>query len=264
MGSLERVYCDELQRGLRRSSGEAVYVAPLVLQPGEDWAAAATLAVDRTHPLAVVVALGWGRGAPAAAAPTQTQVKGFVDSLGTLRQPAVVSDVPAYGTGSWQGLDAMLLKVAATAGLPVSTPAETLVGGAVAGGDERPACRALVGALEHGGAYPWLRHPAFFGPHLTSTRLGFSYVRRRATTVTVLCGATRDYAHESGRLRNLGFATRPEALGSFSPSARRASVYYGSSGQRAAARVLADDMHISSAPVIAAQDVPGGLMLYVP
>jgi hypothetical protein len=82
--------------------------------------------------------------------------------------------------------------------------------------------------------------------------------------VTVLCGATPSYAQESGRLRNLGFATRQETLGSFSPSARRASVYYGARGQRAAARVLADDLHISSAQVIAAQDVPGGLMLYMP
>ena len=263
MGALARVYCGELQRDLRRSSGQAVSVAPLELRPGEDWAAAARLAVDRTRPLAVVVAIGWGRGRPAAAAPVQAQLNGLVDALGSLRQPALVSDVPAYGAGSWQGLDPMLLKVAATAGLPVSTPAETLMGGAVAGGTSAPVvvrswARLNTAALIRG------CDPVFFGPHLTSTRLGFSYARRRATTVTVLCGATPSYAQESGRLRNLGFATRQETLGSFSPSARRASVYYGARGQRAAARVLADDLHISSAQVIAAQDVPGGLMLYMP
>ena len=36
--------------------------------------------------------------------------------------------------------------------------------------------------------------PGFFGPRMVSTRLGFSYARRRATTVNVLCGATRSYA----------------------------------------------------------------------
>jgi hypothetical protein len=99
---------------------------------------------------------------------------------------------------------------------------------------------------------------------MVSTRLGFSYARRRATTVNVLCGATRSYAQVSGRLQNLGFRSRQVALGSFSPSVPRASVYYDASGHRAAALVLADDLHIPPSRVLAARDAPGGLMLYMP
>ena len=85
MGALGRVYCDELQRQLRRSSGETVSVSALDLGPGDDWAALADRAVDRVHPLAIVVALGWGRSMLVDAPQMQAQLNGLVDALGRLR-----------------------------------------------------------------------------------------------------------------------------------------------------------------------------------
>jgi hypothetical protein len=153
--------------------------------------------------------------------------------------------------------------VGAQAGLPVSTAAEAVTGGAAA---EGPAAERVVRSWARLNAAALVRacDPAFFAPHLVSTRLGFSYARRRTTTVTVILGKTRSYGQVSGRLQNLGFVSRQVALGSFSPTVPRASVYYAAGGHRAAALVLADDLHIPSSQVVAVPDAPGGLMLYMP
>ena len=263
MGSLERAYRDELQRRLSRSSGQTVTVAALILGPGADWAASVARAVERMHPLAVVVALGWGRDVPAGAQQMQAQLNGLVDILGREKQPALVSDVPAFGTGTRQTLNPVLLKVGAQAGLPISTAAEALTGGAAAeGATAESVVRSWAGL--NAAALVRACDPAFFAPHLVSTRLGFSYARRRLTTVTVLLGETRSYGLVSGRLQNLGFASRQVALGSFPPTVPRASVYYDPSGYRAAALVLADDLRVPRSQVITAPGVPGGLMLYLP
>ena len=263
MGALERVYCDELRRQLRRSSGETVAVSPLDLRPGADWAALVNRAVERVRPLAVVVALGWGQGMPADAPQTQARLTGLVAALGREDQPALVSDVPAYGTLTQQTLDPLLLKVGAQAGLPVSTAAEASTGGAAA---EGASAESVVRSWARLNAAALVRacDPVFFAPHLVSTRLGFSYARRRMTTVTVLCGGTRTYGQVSGRLQNLGFACRQMALGGYRPTVSRVSVYYDPDGHRAAALVLADDLHIPSSQVVAVRDAPGGLMLYMP
>jgi hypothetical protein len=254
-------YVTEVRLRLRRSAGAPVAVQAVRAPLWGGLVARTTAAVASWHPLAVLVAPPVGvhdaETAVAAAA-----LRRLGEELRLAGQPAVLSAALPIEATVTAGPASDLIAVAIRAGgQPVSPPAvQSAVPASAAGAARsldaglRSAAKANVATLVRA---CW---PGVLAPRLASTRLGFSFVARRRTTVGVLAATSGASAPALALLRTWGYqATSVPATG-WVPQRPGRGVYYRA-GLRRAALSLAGDLGLRSAAVVADEGAPSALTL---